>query len=804
MLETLCLIALLPLSAPEAALTVTPGFVSARPVWSEGRETEKNLIMGFRAVFDAPEAPPVLLRIAGSTVYRAFINGTFFGYGPARGPHGYYRVDEWELTPHLRSGRNIVAIEVAGYNANSYYHLDQPSFVQAEIVANGEVLAATGSDTAGFEGAILTHRVQKTQRYSFQRPFAEVYRMNPGDDLWQSDPGAAFDVVPCAVTESKSLLARRVPYPLFRTHPALRTLSRGSVQTGQPVRRPWKDRSLTNIGPKLGGYPEDELEIIPSLDMQGIVNAEIVEQDTALAPDAALEIPENGFYVVDFGRNISGFPRLRVQCESPMRLYLTFDETRQELDVNWRRLGCVNILTYDLDAGEYTLEAFEPYTLRFLKIIALKGSCTVSEIGLRDFENPDTERAAFAAPDERLMTLFEAGIATYAQNALDAFMDCPHRERAGWLCDSFFTARSAFVLSSNTDVEDVFLENYLLPDGFAHLPEGMLPMCYPADHNDGVFIPNWALWFVVQLGEYPERGGDPVLVKALEGKVLALFDYFKKFKNSDGLLEKLESWVFIEWSEANRHVQDVNYPSNMLYAAALSTAARLYDRPELEAEAEAIRSTILRQSFDGAFFVDNALRQEDRLEVTTNRTEVCQYFAFYFNLASPESHPELWARLRDEFGPGRRESKAHPDVAFANSFIGNMLRLELLSRYGECKQILDESIDYLLYMAERTGTLWENVDDHASLNHGFASHIVYTLYRDVLGVHQIDPVEQKVRLRFHDVGMPWCRGTIPVGEDAISLEWREEEGKRFYRVSVPDGYTIEVDNQSGRELVVEN
>ena len=27
----------------------------------------------------------------------------------------------------------------------------------------------------------------------------------------------------------------------------------------------------------------------------------------------------------------------------------------------------------------------------------------------------------------------------------------------------------------------------------------MLPMCYPSDHNDGVFIPNWAMWFVVQL-----------------------------------------------------------------------------------------------------------------------------------------------------------------------------------------------------------------------------------------------------------------------------------------------------------------
>ena len=30
----------------------------------------------------------------------------------------------------------------------------------------------------------------------------------------------------------------------------------------------------------------------------------------------------------------------------------------------------------------------------------------------------------------------------------------------------------------------------------------MLPMCYPADHYDGNFIPNWAMWFVLELEEY--------------------------------------------------------------------------------------------------------------------------------------------------------------------------------------------------------------------------------------------------------------------------------------------------------------
>ena len=57
---------------------------------------------------------------------------------------------------------------------------------------------------------------------------------------------------------------------------------------------------------------------------------------------------------------------------------------------------------------------------------------------------------------------------------------------------------------------------------------------------------------------------------------MKLLDYFQRFRNADGLLEKLESWVFVEWSKANDFVQDVNHPSNMLYAEVLAGMDRLF------------------------------------------------------------------------------------------------------------------------------------------------------------------------------------------------------------------------------------
>jgi alpha-L-rhamnosidase len=767
---------------------------------------EMNVTVGFRAMFDAPRAGrpnPIVLRATGSTLYRVFLNGEFLGHGPARGPHGFYRVDEWNLAGRARPGANIVAFEVAGYNANSYYLLNQPSFLEAEVVCGDTVLASTGGAGSRFEASILDSRLQKVQRYSFQRPFSEVYRLNPAWDRWRTSPNAFVAPAELAEMPAKQLLPRRVAYPEYEIRRPIGLVSQGELKTGLKVENPWKDRSLTQVGPKLAGYPEKELITIPSLELQGVANATSENLNALQEPGGALSMPFQPlrYAIVDFGCNLTGFIRGKVACRSKTRLFFTFDEILSQGDVDFKRLGCVNIISYELEPGQYALESFEPYTLRYLKCFSLEGDFAIEDVALREYAGGDVDRAQFAASDERLNRLFAAGRETFRQNSLDIFMDCPSRERAGWLCDSYFTARVARDLCGDTRIEKNFFENYLLPPKFEFLPDGMLPMCYPADHNDGVFIPNWSLWFILELEEYLARSGDRETVEALRPRVLRLLDYFKKFRNSDGLLEKLESWVFVEWSDANSFVQDVNYPSNMLYAQALAASGSLYGIKELSQAAEQIRETIRKQSFDGEFFVDNAVRKDGKLVVTTNRSEVCQYFAFYFDVASPTRYPELWQTLVTEFGPKRKETKAYPQVRPANAFVGNVLRLELLSRHGLCQQLLDESLAYQLYMVERTGTLWENDGAYASCNHGFASHGgVHVLFRDVLGIEQIDTVFKKVRLRFTNSRLDWCEGSVPTASGMVRLRWRKDGQKLVYQAFVPAGFNIEVKNESGLQL----
>ena len=784
-----------------AALGEEVNFQAAKPVWPVGRETEMNVLAGFRAVVTLPADQPAQLRVTASSLYRAWLNGEFLGYGPARGPYGWFRIDEWDLRGKWRAGTNVLAIEVAGYNINGFYLQDQNSFLQAEVVSGDRVLAATGRSDAGFQAGILNQRVQKVARYTDQRTFSEVYRMTPDADDWRMRAEAPFGGIDCSTAADKKHLPRRVPYPLFEWRSPVAEIAGGSVTNGDLPKKIWQPYYVTHINSNRLGYTEKELVTTPSTDLQRLKISARQTESRSMAADESLPFEAGSFRVFDFGTNLSGFVGARITCDHKTRVLFTFDELLTAGDVDFTRLGCMNVVSYDLEPGAYDLESIEPYGFRYLKITVLDGACRAGRIHLREYANPDASAARFSSSDPGLNAIYEAARQTFRQNAVDVFMDCPTRERAGWANDAYWTARAGFDLCGNTKVEQVYFEDFMLPEKFAHLPEGMLPMCYPSDHFNGRFIPNCALWFVLQLEEYYARSGDRAMVEALRPKVLKLLDYFKPFRNSDGLLEKLKSWVFIEWSAANTFVQDVNYPSNMEYAGALEAAGRLYQLPELLEQARQVKQAILAQSGRGDFFVDNAVRKNGELCLTTNRTEVCQYMAFYFGIATPQTHPQLWQRLCHEFGPQRDATRVWPEIHKANAIIGNYLRMDLLPRYGLTAKAFTEARAYYLPMAQLTGTLWEYDDTHASCNHGFASHAAHLFFRDFLGLQTVDRQHRSVTLRFSDLPLEWCEGEIPFEFGTVALRWWREGTTLHYRVQVPKGFEIKVENPANLSLV---
>ena len=685
-------------------------FQKAQPIWLKNRQTEVHLCAQFKTV--CPPLSQAYVHIATSGHYQLRVNGSFVAFGPNRAGKGHFRMDRINISGLLTQQENVIVLEVCGYNAFSFELQKQPSFLQCEVMDSETAIAWTGSH---FSARVHPFRRRKTQRYSFQRIFSEAYNITGTDTfLWDRCPGDA----PLEITEPKVILPRSTPYPQYEISEATPQFS--GIMCDIVPQQIRQDRAWLNVSDEaLTGFPIAQLEVFPTAECQHFdfqPNADI----------KAGHLQDHTYTVYRLPRNMTGMLRFQVSCTEPVTLYVMFDEVLLDGKIDFLRMECANSLRYDLCPGVHKLQTFNVYTMQYLQFAAVNGSCTITDPVMIQYKHPPVS-LPFKLNNPQMQRIADAAVDTFLQNAIDVFSDCPSRERGGWLCDSFFIARVAHLLTGNVASETAFLENFLHEEHYAALPEGMFPMCYPADHMDGVFIPQWAMWLVIELAEYHRRGGEEELIRRYEPRIRKLLEYFRGFENEYGLLEDLDGWNFVEWSQANQLTKNVNYPTNMLYCATLRSVSSLYGDDAVLQKADRIMDTVRAQSFDGQFFVDNAVRKDGKLVPSGERTEVCQYYAFFFGAATAQTHPQLLKLLVEEFGPDRTARGAWPEIYPANAFIGNYLRLDILMQLGYYDTVVQNIEGYFLYMADTTGTLWENIGSTASCNHGFASYVLYWL-----------------------------------------------------------------------------
>ena len=160
-------------------------FASSSPIWIDGKEKEINHRVQFKTVLKAKFEKNYIINIATSWVYQLWVNGKFVSFGPARAGRNNFRLDEIDISGYLSGENNAIVIEVANYNVNSFVLVNQSPFIQAEIFEDNISVLWTGKH---FTARINPFYIQKMQRYSFQRPMVEAYRIKLAyDDFFTSE-----------------------------------------------------------------------------------------------------------------------------------------------------------------------------------------------------------------------------------------------------------------------------------------------------------------------------------------------------------------------------------------------------------------------------------------------------------------------------------------------------------------------------------------------------------------------------------------------------------------------------------------
>ena len=686
-------------------------------VWAEGQKNQMNRTFAF--VLDLGKKQMGEICLSAASCYKVIADGKLMGFGPNRTAHGYARAAVYPFNAQY------ITVEVQSHFVPNFCWVKrEPFFACVLKTESGKEYFAED-----FNCFALSDRVQKVRRYSFQRGFCETY-INEKDRtaLYFCKPQNAFPRVKTEKAELPHLLPSETLNPALSEIFAEKVIDSGYCKTSPEI-AVYVDRTETLIGTVIEGFQRGEWQDFSTDEI-----SRITYLSGAKSGDYAYE-------TLDFSRIVTGIVEVEIIAGNAGEVFFAFDEILSDeklKTIKPFRGDTANVFKWTVKkAGVYNLSAFEPYAFRYANVITSAG--VKANVKVRAYENPEAGKMLFECDDKKIEQIMEAARHTFAHNAVDLLTDCPSRERAGWLSDSFFSSVAERVFTGDNKVERAFLQNYILADESGH-PKGMIPRCYPADYyeEDG-FIPNWSLWYILEIYKYFTQYGYDETVEKSRANVEGILNYFVDFENEFGVLEDLKGWIFVEWSAANNsdHINGINVPSNACYYASLLAAAKVYGIKGLKEKAEKVKDYLLKNAYVDGFFVDNLIRNEKGdIIPTENYTETCQYYMFFFKCADKHTHKELFDKMLNEYGKSDSSASGGNPVKKqltpSNMIYGVYMRLELLMREQKRVELLNECVRYFYDMTQKTGTLWENNTASASCDHGFASYvsrfIIYALF----------------------------------------------------------------------------
>ena len=685
-------------------------FSHAKPIFLKGKCAKPNVFASFKTVVGDGK---YTVNIAANYFYKLFLNGKFLAFGPARTAKNCARVDKIELP----SGGEIVIL-VAAYNCRTLTTCKHDAFLCAEITdENGCVVAFTGRD---FEGYLPSCHVTKSERYSSQRHFCEVWDFSLAPSLTDERDRAEIEVIDRDI----HFIERYVDYPKYDVRAAYGVASYGSLVFDESL--PYNKKFYSDrICASPDCFTDDEIRYKPYEWVQRR------RQEKLSGPcNFPISLSENTYAIIDLDRIETGFISLDVESDKGAEIVIGFSEDASADKFVYTDMHCHNAAEFIVTKGTRTVTTFEPYVLKYAIVCVASGSITLNGFSVIEYAHDMSSVVIPDIEDEALASVYRGAVRTFAHNAVDIYTDCPSRERAGWLCDSYFTGKVEKYLLKNSKTEEAFLENYLLfEDTDGDYPEGVLPMCFPSDPTDNhKFIPQWTMWYIIEICDYIENRNPSADREMFRKSIEGLLAFYERYENADGLLEKLPSWNFVEWSVANKWTQDVNYPTNFLYARVLECVYILYGDEKHLIKSKKVQSEAVRQSFNGKVFLDHAVRNDSGKFVRLDDcSEAGQYYAILFGGIdlSADKYSYLRRLVFDVFGAERTEE--HPEIAEINAFIGAYLRIEALLKLEKYDILLRDIKELFGNMEKTTGTLWEYRQRHGSRDHGFASYALVAM-----------------------------------------------------------------------------
>ena len=509
--------------------------------------------------------------------------------------------------------------------------------------------------------------------------------------------------------------------------------------------------------------------------------------------------PKPGTYLYDFGQNASGIIELQVKGERGREVRLIPAElvTRDNL-ANQSASGSPYYLTYTLKGGDVEIwkPRFTYYGFRYLQVEGavpdtftwVSGAPEIVGLKLLHIRNAAPDAGSFACSDDlmnRINELIRWGIKSNLQSVLT---DCPHREKLGWLEQTYLMGASVHF---NFDIYSLYAKQ--VRDMMeAQTKDGLVPDIAPE------YVP-----FVAGFRDSPEWGsaalilpwliykwyGDRSAMEKAWPMMLRYARYLESLSVNDLLSHGLGDWFDLgPDGPGPSQLTPAGLTATAIYyydLALLTRMAEILDKPEkqmLSAWAERVKTA----------FNNKYLDREAGVYATGSQTSMAMPLCV--GLVDDGLYDRVLDNLVDSIEAGNK--------ALTAGDVGFHFLVEALTRGGKSQLLYemnarDDVPGYGFQLKKGATALTESWPalEEVSNNHLMLGHLMEWFYAGLCGIGQSDSSAGYREIEIKPVfvtGIEHAGASYrsPYGE--ISCKWEKKDKMTKVEISLPVNTTARV------------
>jgi alpha-L-rhamnosidase len=518
----------------------------------------------------------------------------------------------------------------------------------------------------------------------------------------------------------------------------------------------------------------------------------------------------SGKTLVDFGQNLVGWVRVRVQGAAGTTITLRHAEVLEREELGTRPLRTAKATDrFILSGGE---DVFEPtftfHGFRYVEVDGWPGEVP-SDALTAVVVHSDLQRISeFECSDELLNQLYRNVMWGTRGNFLDVPTDCPQRdERLGWTGDiAVFAPTAAYLFEVENFLRDWLADlaaeqraangmvSFVVPDVLKYVEK---PSYFPPPESTAiwsdaaVWVP-WALW---------QAYGDVQVLKDQYDSMTAHVRRVESLLSPTGLWDT--GFQFGDWLDPTAPPDD---PISSKADHGVVATACLYRDVRILTET----ADLLGRCGDAAYFAELAQRIKTAFNdhyvnddgTILSDAETVYALAIVFGLLDEEATQLSGKRLA--------ELVAESGYRIQTGFAGTPYVLDGLTTTGHLDEayrllLQHECPSWLFPVTMGATTIWERWDSMlpdgtinpgqmTSFNHYALGAVADWMHRSIGGIAPLEPGYARVLIAPRPGGdIDWARTSLETRHGKISVSWsRDNDGPIELEVAVPEGVTAVV------------